>query len=69
MRNDPAGGQYLGQAITTVTVFRLGDAGDIAATKTEDEIELASGETFKVAGSPVLKDEYKTKVPVTPVSP
>lgn len=61
--------QYLGTSMTTVTVFRVGDDGDVALTKTGDEIELASGEKFEVSGSPEKKDEYKTIVPVTPSSP
>jgi hypothetical protein len=60
--------EHLDQSATTVTVFRLGESGDIATTKTDDEVELtATGEKFRVSGKALVKDEYKTTVVVTPV--
>jgi hypothetical protein len=60
--------EHLDQAMTSVTVFRLGEEEDIATTKSGDTVTLTgTGEVFKIAGKVITKDEFKTRIAVTPV--
>ena len=62
--------EHLDQAMTSVTVFRLGEDGDIAAAKRDDTVTLTgSGEVFKIGSKILIDDEFKTRIVVTPVLP
>jgi hypothetical protein len=60
--------EHLDQAMTSVTVFRLGEDGDIANPKRDDTVTLTgTSEVFKIGSKVLLHDEFKTRVVATPV--
>lgn len=59
-------GGAVNQQLNTVTVFRVGDALDIETTRNGDLITLTGSGEIWMVGTVAEKDEFKTKLFVTP---